>query len=390
MRIISLFFILTMISFLTTAQGLCDTLSFINCTKNEIQIPDSTRVKIKKALETGSLRIVHIGDSHLQAAFFTEKVKQQLYQHFHGDGTVASPGFIFPFSMAQTNNPFYYKVDYTGKWIRTRNVDEVMSSKIGLSGITVSTKSPFAEFKIKMQNRKYKMLSTYSFDRVVLLHNADSSVKILANNENGIISNLGSAWKFDKPVDSVQFSIANTDTTKNFELYGLILEKENSTVQYHTIGVNGSMAQSYLKCVLFDDQFKLLNPDLVILSLGTNEAFSKDFKKDEFIFNFTSLLSKIHNTNPDAVVIVTIPNDQFKDGKPNKNIEVVRESMYDLQTYFSFGIWDFYEIMGGSGSINEWYKKQLTAEDRLHFNKKGYEIQGDLFFNALITLFNKN
>jgi len=221
-----------------------------------------------------------------------------------------------------------------------------------------------------------------------VLHNIDSTFKVLANDTSGEKNKNGTRWNFNHPVDSIEFTIHNSDTAKSVELYGIILEKSSSFVQYHTIGVNGSMAKSYLRCTLFDNHLQLLNPNLVIISLGTNEAYGKDFTKEDFILNFTNLISKIHNSLPEAVILITTPNDHLKDGLPNKNVEIVRESIYHLRAYFSFGIWDFYDIMGGPESILEWHKKQLAAQDRLHFNRKGYEIQGELFVNALINLFN--
>jgi len=259
MKQISLFIISFLIFTSVSGQSICDSLSFIHCQKNTIQINDSIRSKLTKILESGNIKIVHIGDSHLQAAFFTEKVKQLLYQHFQKNELSASPGFIFPFSMAQTNNPYFFKVSYSGQWLRTRNVDEIQKSQIGISGITVSTNTPQSELKIKMQNQKYNFKTKYFFDKVILLHNIDSSINISANNIFGNISNFGSTWEFNEPIDSIQFSFVNSDTSKNFELYGLILEKKNSKVQYHTIGVNGSMVQSYLKCSLFENHLKLLD-----------------------------------------------------------------------------------------------------------------------------------
>lgn len=384
----SLILIFLFMSLSAFCQGICDTLGFINCEKNNIQIAESEKEKINQAINSGSLRIVHIGDSHLQAAFVSEKIKQLLNQSFQNNKSIASPGFIFPFSMAQTNNPFFYKIDFSGNWTRTRNVDEYLNSPVGISGITVSSKSPEIELKIKLENQKYTYKSKYFFDKMVLLHNTSGTAKIKANNINGITDEHGTTWTFETPIDSILFSITNSDTTKQIDLYGIILELQNTLVQYHTIGVNGSMAKSYLKCELFEDHLKLLNPNLVIVSLGTNEAYSNDFSRDDFILNFTNLLSKIHNSNPDAAIIITIPNDHFKNGVPNKNVELVRESIYHLRNYFTFGIWDYYEIMGGTGSINEWHKKKLAADDRLHFNRKGYEIQGELFFDAFINMLN--
>lgn len=384
----SLILIFLFMSLSAFCQGICDTIGFINCQKNNIQIAESEKEKIKQVINTGSLRIVHIGDSHLQAAFFSEKIKQLLNQNLQNNNSIASPGFIFPFSMAQTNNPFFYKIDYSGSWARTRNVDEFLNSPVGISGITVSSKTQKMDVKIRLENQKYPYKSKYFFDKAVVLHNTCSTTTIIANNTKGITDEHGTTWTFETPIDSIVFSITNSDTTKQIDLYGIILELQNALVKYHTIGVNGSMAKSYLKCELFENHFALLNPNLVIVSLGTNEAFSNDFSRDDFILNFTNLLSKIHNSNPEAAIIITIPNDHYKDGVPNKNVELVRESIYHLSNYFTFGIWDYYEIMGGTGSINEWHRKKLAADDRLHFNRRGYEIQGELFFEAFINMLN--
>lgn len=51
--------------------------------------------------------------------------------------------------------------------------------------------------------------------------------------------------------------------------------------------------------------------------------------------------------------------------------------------------WDLYEIMGGYGSMIRWYTAGLSAKDRLHFNRKGYEIQGRLLYKAITDAYQK-
>ena len=52
-------------------------------------------------------------------------------------------------------------------------------------------------------------------------------------------------------------------------------------------------------------------------------------------------------------------------------------------------VWDFYNIMGGLNAISLWYYSGLTARDKLHFNKNGYLLQGDLLFNAFVKSYDK-
>jgi hypothetical protein len=41
--------------------------------------------------------------------------------------------------------------------------------------------------------------------------------------------------------------------------------------------------------------------------------------------------------------------------------------------------------MGGYGAMGKWYAMKLSARDRVHYTGKGYQIQGDLFYNALMA-----
>ena len=83
--IIKILILSTIIS--TYCQNSCDTISFIDCNKNLITTNKAeTLTIIEKFAKIGNkenpIRIVHIGDSHLQAGFFTEKIKQELFQKF--------------------------------------------------------------------------------------------------------------------------------------------------------------------------------------------------------------------------------------------------------------------------------------------------------------------
>ena len=48
---------------------------------------------------------------------------------------------------------------------------------------------------------------------------------------------------------------------------------DKSGVKYHSIGVNGASVPSYLRCDYLMDQLKLVKPDLVIFSIGINDAY---------------------------------------------------------------------------------------------------------------------
>ena len=47
-------------------------------------------------------------------------------------------------------------------------------------------------------------------------------------------------------------------------------------------------------------------------------------------------------------------------------------------------VWDLYEIMGGLGSISVWNEVGLANKDRVHFLVPGYNLLGDMLYNAII------
>ena len=46
--------------------------------------------------------------------------------------------------------------------------------------------------------------------------------------------------------------------------------------------------------------------------------------------------------------------------------------------------------MGGLGSMQQWQGKGLAQTDKVHFTNAGYQLVGDLLYNALITEYIKH
>jgi len=390
-------YLINFAAFSVKSQSPCDTLQFLNCDLNLItQTENDTNLNALinkfqslKSDKNKSLQIVHIGDSHLQAGFLTEKIKQQLFQYI-SDDTIASPGFIFPYTIAETNNPFFFKVHYTGKWEWCKNIDKEKTCKLGLSGITVQTKDTVTSVSIKMQNSKYDYPAKYYFNKVKILHNSLKEVNITINGKEAKIFDGYSLLELPILADSISIEIKQAQNSQ-FELYGIFLENTMSQINYHTIGVNGATAQSYLQCDYFSSHLKLINPDLVIISLGTNEAYDADFRKTEHEFILKDLIYQIRDVSPNTAIILITANDHLINREyTNPNIQKVNDNILKTCQELNLSYWDFYTIMGGEKSILEWYEKGLSAEDKLHFKRSGYEIQGELFFNALTKMIEDN
>ncbi|KPK85270.1 MAG: hypothetical protein AMS27_07840 [Bacteroides sp. SM23_62_1] len=336
----------------------------------------------------GKMKIVHIGGSHIQADIYSNRMRKRL-QTFH-PGMNGGRGFVFPYSIAGTTNPSNYYVRYSGEWESCRNVETKKQCVLGLSGILVATHDTTASFSIKLSDRAD---TYYDFNIIRIFYENDSAsfnleastscniMEVIENKELGY-----RLYKLDRYTDSVCLSVKKTNSFQDhFIFYGMSLETEDPGVVYHSIGINGAKLTSYLRCNLLEEHLKALEPDWIILSIGTNDANYRYFKPEEYKQHYDSLISIITRAIPGAAILLTVPNDSYLYRRyVNRNTEEVKKVIEEIAVNYNCGVWDFYTIMGGLNSIVAWQHFNLAARDRIHFTVSGYLLMGDLFFDAFL------
>ena len=58
--------------------------------------------------------------------------------------------------------------------------------------------------------------------------------------------------------------------------------------------------------------------------------------------------------------------------------------MLDLSAEYGCAVWDTYNVMGGSGSIAAWQAAGVARPDRIHFDREGYVLLGDMMFSSIM------
>ena len=88
-------------------------------------------------------------------------------------------------------------------------------------------------------------------------------------------------FKFHK----IKINVKKTDTSSLFNLLGIYLGNEDLTkgVVYNSLGVGGSNLNSIVNnnSLLIGDII-MYQPDLIILSFGSNDAYYKSFDEKEY------------------------------------------------------------------------------------------------------------
>ncbi|MFI5149303.1 MAG: GDSL-type esterase/lipase family protein [Bacteroidia bacterium] len=380
-------FVLSLLS-LSIYQGLTQTgtpptgISELEYTESSL---NSFKLKMD-SLKSGTrkkVRIVHIGDFHIQPDKFSGKIRNELQDKYGNGGR----GFIFPYAAAKTNGPKDYTSATCANWTRCRNVDYNSKLPIGLAGMMIKSLDDSGSVNVHVG---YDSLPN-TFSKATLIFSGQEGMEVCLNR-----TSIKQCIKLrNLPYDTISWVSNNTDRdlsvafrNGNLSLYGLYVENEAPGIIYNAIGVAGARFTDYNHTAYFFQQLGLLNADLVIISLGTNESYSSHYTDTAFLATAKLFLSEVKKACPGADIILTCPSENYhvRNHQPIENPQVAKANavLRTLAREDKLAIWDLYKAMGGRGSMKAWKKEGLVNPDYIHFLKGGYKLQGELFSKALV------
>ncbi len=341
----------------------------------------------------GQVNIMHIGGSHIQAGIWSGTVRKNLQSLY--PNIIAGRGLVFPYRAARTTNPTDYSTRYSGYWVGCRNVERSKGCLLGLMGISVRTTDPNAW--IRLNDNPHRGLD-YSFTKATVFHSFDNNEFDFSfkNDSNATVTHFPefgySEVIFSKKMDTLYLQLDKTSENQtHFTCYGFKLETEQPGIYYNAIGNNGADVPAYLRCDLLAKHLNACKPDLVIFSIGINDAYYPSFNPEEYKTNYRELIKRIRSVSPDCAVLFTTNNDSyFKKRYANKNAFKVKQAMEELSKELNAGVWDMFTVMGGYKSIDSWVYEDIAKTDKIHFNREGYVIVGDLLSSALIQCYDKH
>lgn len=338
----------------------------------------------------GNIHIVQIGGSHIQAGTMSHRIRKHLLDDF--GGKPASRGLIFPYSSAPNcNNPHDYKISKDKPFNLIRNVYQSHKYPLGVSGIAVWNADEMNSITVRMNDSDHD----FAADTIILLGSTrgwsidpilkEDTIYHFPDEEDTV--NGRYYYFFEHPVKdfTLYFPCSKGDT---FIVNGILLKNGLPGITYSSIGVNGAQVTSYLRCTNFERDMALLQPDLVIFNIGVNDAYGSSFDSVAFKNNYLKLVQKIRSVSPNCSFIFVTNNDTWKRARRNYHVNPtgpeVEDVMYRLADLTGGAVWDQFAIMGGLRSMDTWRRKGLAQKDRVHFTAAGYNLMGDLFYDAFI------
>ena len=357
---------------------------------NFIQFNDpallKTLVSGLQSAKTNAYSIVHFGDSHIQAEGPTSVARKNL-QALYGD---AGRGMMFAYSAANSYSSILYGTSHTGNWTYAKSFQSAPKLPLGVSGMTVRTDEKNASliFTLKQPNPSYQKLrifikkDTTSFDFKVIT--ADDQISIqLKDYQTSALPYIEIPITGNQSKITIQL-VQNRPSQNSFEFYGMSLETSQSKgVIYHSVGVGASQYGSLLVEELLDEQLPTLSPNLIILDFGTNNYLYDNKVKPELGPQIELIIKNIRVSAPKATILLTSTQDLYYKSTHVTSGIVFRNLIDSLAKKNQCLFWDWYAVSGGKKSLVKWRDAGYAQTDLVHLTTKGYELKGQLLFEAI-------
>ena len=349
-------------------------------------IEDQAFTKLKNTWKKRPIKIVHLGDSHIQIGYFSAQIREIL----NSIGDLKGSGITFPYSLAKSVDGAIYKAKKNGRWDGENILSTRPKLDLSLTGYSIKTLDSNASITFQLKDPKF------NFSELKIWYNADSLsfTPFLGDNfelkelvrTNGKIGFARFSRK--NPVTQFELKLIKSDSSaKEFQLHGLDFITTNSDFEYHSLGVVGAQFTHLIQhTILWKEHIKMLNPDLLIISYGTNEAYNGNFDSNVYSKQINRFLNQIREIIPSISILLTSPPDTRSRNRIPKMQNAIVESQSKVQSSF----YDLNKVMGGFGSFQPWYENDLFLKDKLHLNKAGYQLQAKLFMLALIGQLKSN
>lgn len=351
------------------------------------------------------VRILHFGDSHTAADYWTGRLRKRLQARF-GDG---GPGLVQPGKPWRGYTHAGWRMITGYSWPANGLRSAECDGWVGLAGTRVEApagenlqiQATFSRFEVHGLGKTDDVLRYRLAPLPEPIPGETSKVEIpLIFSEFQPLSRLAQTplgpknlHVFGSQKHEQRRWHLEVQFPEGFQFMGLDLSSAASGVIYDELGLNGAELQHLegwnpeLAQALLD----AARPDLIVLAYGTNEmgkSLDKLCDHRERIKAVVQRLQKITG----APILLVGPFDRTS-RKPKARAALlsgaakVIENMKAVSLETGCAFWDARAAMGGPGAIQQWRKKGHAQKDLVHLTGPGYERLGDAFYAALMAGF---
>jgi lysophospholipase L1-like esterase len=380
---------------------------------------------------TRAVRILQIGDSHTAADYFTGELRRRLQARFGIGGS----GYLAAGKPHLGIRTGIFKIATSDGWTYQALQKSDQTSQFWLSGFNAVSAAPGNSIT-------YSSDSSVGFDSIeieavrqphggtieVRLDGAlESTFDLSAAGVEPIVFRLRPK---KQPVGKFRQLEIKTTGDGPVVISSVAINNSRSGVTVSAVGFPGATISILNKFApdLFADDLKRIDPQIVILSFGTNEASNDKLSPDAYASTYEGVINKIKAALPAASVVILAPPDGEEHGPSCKNAPVeascrapasdhpletagqpkdssepdcdwhqlpklteVRNAQHDIASRRAIAYWNWASIMPDECGAHHWVTATppLMTPDHIHFTHDGYAKSADAFLPTLMPLIEK-
>jgi lysophospholipase L1-like esterase len=392
-----------------------------------------------KIQDKRGLVILHIGDSHTSADFLTGELRRRLQARYGRGGTgymtaghphigvrsstmkiTASPGWTYK----SLQRPDAHVGEF---WLS--GYDAIATAPGETMSFASEQPLAFDEIEIEAMGQPGGGAIDIKLDGNVVTH-----YDLAASRIEPIIIRL---LPVRGPTERVREVSVTTTSPGTVSLASVSIYNNRSGLTYNSVGYVGAQAMLLNKISerLFADDLARINPQIVILSFGTNEASNERLDIAQYTTSYERIISKINAALPAAAVVMILPPDfnelptscpkdkvaeaVCRRAPPEVNVAAntqattalasaagapecawrtpaklaqIRDAQRDIARRHGLVYWNWASIMPeGECGAHQWFTASppLMSRDHVHFTPEGYRRSAEQFLNTLIPVIEK-
>jgi lysophospholipase L1-like esterase len=348
------------------------------------------------------VRIAYFGDSMIEGDLITQDIRSLLQDEFGGEGV----GFMPVTSIVAGFRQSIIHA-FSPNWKDYTLLDAVPADHgLGITGHTFLPQYTAGEKdSVESGNESWVRYSAVSRKRL----NKFGSVKMFYGRSDGHNAvSLKGKKAMSLPGNSavnelcmcpnpVQGFTAVFNCSTPLNVYGFTMEGDSGVVlDNFSFRGNSGMPLTKMPYSVLAGLNKYLNYDLIILQYGVNVVNDKVKDFSWYEKGMTEVVRHLQNCFPDASILVIGAGDKSTriEGEyiTDPSVPLVVEAQRRVAEKTNTSFWNFYQAMGGEGSMVKWVKGDTcyANSDYTHFNSRGARRVGGLLYNYIIGEYKKD
>ncbi len=352
---------------------------------------------IEKAQKSGEknmpVRVLHIGDSQIEADRITGILRTHFQQSYGGRG----PGLIIPYDPLHINAAV--RLTNHGKWnlaYAYRNHEYPGPAAFGFQGKAAWFRNEKAGFNISPLSGKRSRIDSFTQVRLLTTSPIDSfHLNVSVNGK--FLSDTGMSksdflkinhFELLSPPQEMSFRFSGATSPL---VHGLTLDGEKG-VAVDNIAMRGRPWPGFRLADgnILKSTARHLNIGFIILQFGTNVLPTQTDDYEFYRVHFYRELKRIRELLPEVPVLVmgVQAAATLKEGTvvPMAHASLISEAQKSAALAFDMGFFDLHKAMGGQDGAIHWAEEGLMLSDYMHFSAKGARKTGNRIWKALQSL----